>query len=200
MNTRLSSCYTKSSVQYWAQIEQVIWTNISFNFAISMSGYIDLTSQQNNGTKSNSRQKHQLFCKIFFYREGQEKAFYHNVRILYKAKQGPGEKEREVVKKRQCKVFYMMQWSYMVVLQLYYDAMKQYKCNTMQWSKSKQRIHLYYNAIEQYNYITMQWSNTNILRCNEATQQVEGLFTYSYCRHSSWHRNRLFHILRQSGF
>ena len=40
-----------------------------------------------NGTRSNSRQKHQLFCLIFFYREGQEKAFYHNVRILYKAKQ-----------------------------------------------------------------------------------------------------------------
>ena len=107
--TRLSSCYTKSLLQYWAQIEQVIGTNISIDFTISMSGYLVLTSQRNMGPKPTADKNTNYFASIFSYREGQEKAFYHNVRILYKAKQGPGEKEREVVKKRQCKVFYMMQ-------------------------------------------------------------------------------------------
>ena len=59
------------------------WKEYFIQFCISMSGYFVLMSQQNNGTKSNSRQKHQLIRQIFSYREGQEKANYHNVRILY---------------------------------------------------------------------------------------------------------------------
>ena len=160
--TRLSSCYTKSSVQYWAQIEQVIWTNISFNFAISMSGYIDLTSQQNNGTKSNSRQKHQLFCKIFFYREGQEKAFYHNVRILFKAKQETVQKRDWGWEEEVLQILYTMQWSNKEcclqcneaerIKNIIYDAMKQHRMLlTMQWSRKKKKI-----------LFTMQWSNKNV--------------------------------------
>ena len=39
------------------------------------------------GPNPTADKKHLLFYKKFFYREGQDKAFYHNVRILYRAKQ-----------------------------------------------------------------------------------------------------------------
>ena len=190
-----------------------------------MSGYFVLKSQQNNGTKSNSIQKHQLFCKIFFYREGQEKAFYHNVRMLYKAKQEPGE-----IKERSCKeeaVQNVLYDAMKLVLQLYYDAMKQYNYITMQWSNTNvircneasqsKLIQLYYDAMKQYSYITMQWSSTVTLRCNEAIQIYYDAIKQNkiyliasvtsagrrasrcnYGRHSSWHADKSFHILRQS--
>ena len=70
-----------------------------------MSGYFVLKSQQNNGTKSNSRKKHQLFCQIFFCIEGQEKAFITMSEFYTKPSRRLYKWEIEVEKKRFCKYY-----------------------------------------------------------------------------------------------
>ena len=82
------------------------------------------------GPKPTADKNANYFASIFSYREGQEKAFYHNVRMLYKAKQEPGE-----IKERSCQeeaVQNVLYDAMKLVLQLYYDAMKQYNYITMQ--------------------------------------------------------------------